>query len=132
MQFSVSKIFTVSPKKIYLAWLNSEKHSAMTGADAHISNKANAHFSAWDGYITGTNIQLISGEKIIQYWRTEDFEDDQDDSIIEIYFDEIPEGTLLTLNHFNLLEKDTSYEQGWIDNYFTPMEEYFDKGKKKK
>jgi hypothetical protein len=31
-----------------------------------------------------------------------------------------------------LLEKDTSYEQGWIDNYFTPMEEYFDKGKKKK
>ena len=35
----------------------------MTGGEAIASDQINARFSAWDDYITGTNIELIKNKK---------------------------------------------------------------------
>ena len=49
---------SATPEAIFNSWLSSEQHSAMTGGTAHTSTDVGASFDAWDGYITGTNLEL--------------------------------------------------------------------------
>ena len=54
-----------------------------------------------------------------------EFADDEPDSRIEILLEATDQGTRLTLVHSDLPDHGTIYEQGWIDNYFEPMQAYF-------
>mgnify|MGYP006268100277 FL=1 len=126
MEFTVDTIINASPERIYEAWLDSDEHSDMTGGDALITDDVDDKFSAWDGYIWGTTLELRENEYIKQTWRTQDFEDDQDYSTVEIFFEAVDEGTKITIKHTDLSDADEKYKQGWIDSYFTPMKEYFE------
>ena len=125
MNFEIKKSFPVSAETIYNAWLDSSKHTAMTGGEATCSNKAANSFSAWDGYITGTNIQLIPNSTIIQSWRSTDFEDNQADSQIKISLKDNNAGCTLILEHSNIPDGQPDYKNGWEEHYFQPMKDYF-------
>jgi len=128
MEFRIEAKFNVSPEVIYKAWLNSKSHSAMTGAPASINAKPGSKFSAWDGYIEGENIELEKNRRIMQSWRTSDFDHHQDDSLLEIELLPMNDGgTKLILRHSNLEDHDMQYKKGWKDNYFEPMKKYFAK-----
>jgi uncharacterized protein YndB with AHSA1/START domain len=125
VEFDVSEVFQATPEELYQAWLDSEGHSAMTGGQAETSPESGAPFTAWDGYIQGRNLELTPPSRIVQAWRTTEFADSDPDSILEIRFEPVEEGTRLTIHHSQLPSHGTVYEQGWIDNYFIPMREYF-------
>jgi len=127
MEFTLTTIIATSPELIYEAWLSSEKHTAMTGGEAIVSDKINDTFSAWDGYISGKNIELESGKRIVQSWRTVQFEEDEVDSQIEILLSEKDGDTELTLIHTKVPESGEHYKKGWDDSYFQPMKDYFNK-----
>jgi activator of HSP90 ATPase len=114
-----------TPTEIYQAWLSTEGHSAMTGGEANCSDQVGSHFEAWDGYIEGKNLELIENKKIVQSWRTSEFEDNDEDSILNISLNEVKNGTELILIHTNIPEGQTQYKQGWLDHYFEPMKSYF-------
>ena len=129
--FTLTTTIPASAQEIYDAWLDSLLHSEMTGGKASMSDEVDAEVSAWDGYITGRNVELVPGERIVQSWRTRQFTDEHEDSIITVTFEEAEEGTLLTLVHSNVPEGQTSYEQGgWQEHYFEPMKEYFARRKR--
>ena len=91
-----------------------------------MSEQIGAEVSAWDGYISGRNLELVPGQRIVQSWRTSEFADEQGDSVITILLQEADEGTLLTLEHSNVPDEQRSYEEtGWQENYFEPMVVYF-------
>tara|TARA_Y100001972_G_C7665463_1_gene336346 strand:+ start:4791 stop:5186 length:396 start_codon:yes stop_codon:yes gene_type:complete len=117
--------FPVPPLVLYTAWLNSKPHSEMTGGEAHCSDTEGEKFTAWDGYIEGTNISLNPHKEIIQKWRTADFKDSDPDSTIKIEFEETSNGCLMTLTHSEIPEGQPDYHQGWIDNYLEPMKDHF-------
>jgi uncharacterized protein YndB with AHSA1/START domain len=124
--FTLTTTIPASPQEIYEAWLDSLAHSEMTGGDASMSDAASADVSAWDGYITGRNVELVPGERIVQSWRTTQFTDEHEDSLITVTLEEVEDGTLLTLLHTNVPDAQTSYEHGgWQEHYFDPMKEYF-------
>lgn len=125
IHFEVSAEITASPKQIYEAWLNSEQHSSMTGGSAIVSDMVGDSFTAWDGYIEGRNLELKPGEKIIQHWRTSEFDPSDDNSRLEIVFEAMKGGTLVTIRHSNLPNHGMQYKSGWVENYFDPMKEYF-------
>jgi len=125
-QFTLSTILPATPQSIYRAWLDTRLHSAMTGGTAVMSSQPGAKISAWDGYISGANIELVPGERIVQTWRTTKFADTDPDSTITVHLLSTPEGTRLTLTHSNVPDGHTSYEQGgWQQFYFEPMRRYF-------
>lgn len=125
-EFEVSTIIRRPPQEVYDAWLDSKKHSKMTGgARAKVSIKVGEEFETWDGYITGKNLKLEPGKRIVQAWRTSEFADDEEDSQIEVIFTPIEEGTKLILRHTKLPPHGEIYRQGWVDSYFEPMKEYF-------
>ena len=130
MEFTLKTIIDTSPKIIYTTWLNSNGHSKMTGGVASISDKIGDNFTAWDGYIEGKNLELETNKRILQSWRTSDFEEADEDSQIEILLNEIDGQTELTLIHTNLSEHGEQYKNGWDNHYFKPMKEYFSQIKK--
>lgn len=130
MEFTLVAIIDSSPKEIYTTWLNSERHSKMTGGIASISDKIGEKFTAWDGYIEGVNLILEPNKRILQSWRTSDFDEGEGDSQIEILLKEKNGKTELTLIHSNLSDHGEQYKKGWDDHYFKPMKSYFSQLKK--
>jgi uncharacterized protein YndB with AHSA1/START domain len=124
--FTLTTTIAASPQEVYEAWLDSAIHSQMTGGEASMSEETGAEISAWDGYITGRNLELVPGERIVQSWRTTQFTDEHEDSQITLTLEAVEDGTLLTLEHTNVPDAQRGYEQsGWQTHYFDPMEKYF-------
>lgn len=124
--YTLTSIIPATPQQIYAAWLDSLAHSDMTGGEASMSDEEGAAISAWDGYITGRNLELVPGKRIVQSWRTSRFTDAHEDSIVTISLKAATGGTLLTLVHSNVPDDQRNYEDGgWEDNYFAPMKDYF-------
>ena len=125
VNFEVSEEIRATTQKIYEAWLDSDQHSAMTGGEAIVSDLVGESFTAWDGYIEGKNIELEPVSRIVQHWRTSEFEDSDEDSRLEIDFRPSGGNTLITIRHSNLPEHGMQYKMGWVENYFEPMKAYF-------
>ena len=125
VQFEIKTVLATTPENVYTAWLNSESHSLMTEAEAEIYPEVGKEFTTWDDYISGKNIELIPGQKIIQKWRTVEFKDSDQDSHLEINLKEVPDGCEITILHTDIPDGQPDYEQGWKDAYFRPMKKYF-------
>ena len=125
--FTVSDRIPATPHAVCDAWMSSDQHGAMTGGRAEIDPRPGGAFQAWDGYITGTTLELEPGRRIVQSWRTSDFAPDDLDSRIEVLLEAAGPGTLITLHHTDIPEGQSGYEQGWRDNYFDPMRAFFTK-----
>jgi activator of HSP90 ATPase len=127
-EIQLSVILPATSQQVYDAWLSSKEHAAFTGAVARINNKVGSGFIAWDGYITGKNLELDAGKMIRQSWRTDEFPVDAEDSLLEITLEDIDGTCKLLLKHRNIPDgQGLQYEQGWKDFYFTPMKAYFNK-----
>ena len=125
IEFEVSGHLLATPQQVYDAWLESEGHTAMTGGKAECSDAVGGEFTAWDGYISGRNVALESGSRIVQSWRTTQFADDELDSQIELLFEGSDGGTRVTLSHTNVPDGGEHYQSGWQSHYLEPMADYF-------
>lgn len=126
--FIIDEIFKVEPSVIFSGWLDSDIHSKMTGAEANYSNYEDGRYVAWGGYIFGKVHELVLNRKIVLTFRTMEYTLEDQDSVITIEFEPVPEGTKLTLFHYNIPHRFglNHFKQGWIDYYFAPMKYYFE------
>ncbi len=126
-EFTVEAVISARPLVIYAAWLDGKSHTNMTGGEATGEATVGSEFTAWDGYIWGKNLELEPANRILQSWRTSQFTDDDEDSVIEVTLAAHgDESTTVTLKHSNVPnDQAAGYEGGWVDHYFEPMEAYF-------
>jgi activator of HSP90 ATPase len=128
MKNGFTLIVTIHAKAeiIYKAWLSSEGHSSITGSPAKVNGTVGGDFVAWDGYIQGMFLELEENKRIMQAWRTAEFPEEAEDSIVEILLEEEHGKTKLTLKHTNIPSGQAdSYKTGWEDFYFKPMKAFF-------
>ena len=125
IEFEVSDVIPATPDAIYSAWLSSDEHSRMTGSPASVSAEVGDEFEAWDEYIHGKNLELQPPGRIYQSWRTSEFDDNEEDSLLEVLPESEGNGTRVTIRHSNLPDDGMHYREGWKDSYFTPMKEHF-------
>lgn len=125
--FTLDATIPARPREVYDTWLSSHGHRAMTGsAMARIAARRGGTFVLWNGYITGRNLTLVPGRRIVQSWRTTKFAKDDPDSQIEVVLRRARGGTKLTLNHSNVPDGHFHYRDGgWQKSYFKPMRKYF-------
>jgi len=125
-EFTLSETFNTSAETIYKTWLSTEGHTLMTGSSAKVDGTVNGEFTAWDGYIWGTFLELELNKKITQAWRTSEFSEEAEDSRVEILLAEKNGVTTLTLSHSNIPKGQAEgYKTGWHDFYLKPMKEHF-------
>ncbi len=70
--------------------------------------------------------RLEPSSRILQLWRTSEFKDSDEDSLLEVLFESAEYGTKIRIRHTQLPEHGMQYQQGWRDAYLTPMKAYFD------
>ena len=125
--FEVSAIFSISKKSLYEAWLDSKQHTLFTGGEAIIESFRGGNYTAWDGYISGKILELEPYSRIVQTWRSTEFDQSEPDSILEVLFEEVSAGTKIILKHSEIPNGQSErYETGWEEHYFQPMKAYFE------
>ncbi len=111
---------------VYKALLSSKEHSAFTGSKASCSDKVGSTFTAWDGYISGKNIELTKGKQIVQEWKTTEWPEGYPPSILKISLRKKEDGTELTMVQSKVPASQVKqYDEGWHESYWIPMKEYF-------
>lgn len=115
----------VTPQQLYDALMTSKQHSQFTGDKAKISTKVGGKFTAYDGYISGKNLELVPGKKIVQLWRGSDWPAGEY-STVTFSFKKLTTGTQLTFVQKEVpVEFYTDIKQGWKDFYWQPLKEFF-------
>ena len=61
--------FNAPPATVYDLLADSKKHSAVTGRKATISRKIGGAFSVSGDDVSGVNVDLVPGRRIVQAWR---------------------------------------------------------------
>ena len=61
--------FKASPAAVYDLLADSRRHSAVTGRKATISRKVGGTFSTCGNEVSGVNVDLVPGRRIVQAWR---------------------------------------------------------------
>jgi activator of HSP90 ATPase len=115
-------------EEVYDAFMEADKHSAFTGSRATSDPRVGGKFTAWDGYISGKNLELEKPKKIVQEWKTTEWPDGYPPSRFELTLRKTKEGTEISMIHSNVpAEQADDIKQGWIDFYWNPLKKYFSK-----
>ena len=124
-----TEIFHTDPEDLYKCIMDSRIHSSFTGGEAVIEDKEGTEFTAFDGYVTGKNIVLERGKKIVQTWRAEEegWPEDHFSEVVFI-FEKVKEGTKLEFFHTGIPEhKAADIAKGWTDFYWEPLKDFLNR-----
>ena len=123
-----SETFNASPHDVYELLMDSDNHTRFTGAKATISREIGGSFTAYDGALSGTILELVPDSKIVESWRG------SDEGWVEGHFstatftlEAIDGGTRLIFVQTGVPE--ASYEQinkGWQTYYWPKMREFLE------
>ena len=107
--------FHASPKEVYDAYLDSRRHARFTGQSATMSRKEGGKFTAGDGYISGTNVELIPGKRIVQAWRASEWPDGVY-SILRFELKPKGKGTRMVVDHLAVPDAfRDGVDSGWYE-----------------
>jgi activator of HSP90 ATPase len=113
------------PKALYDLYMNAKQHSLIAGSPVKVSAKNGAPFSAWGGYITGTNLQLVKDKLIVQTCRGSDWDAADSDSTFTIVLEPKGKDVVLHAIHANVPDVHAGHlAKGWYDHYWNPWKQH--------
>ncbi len=120
--------FKATPMQVYEMLMDSKNHESLSGEKAEISNHVGGAFTAWGSHISGFNLVLKPGSKIVQAWRATGWWPDHY-SIAIFDIEAAEDGTKLSFTQIGIPpERYSGHYRGWIEAYWTPMQEVFERG----
>jgi activator of HSP90 ATPase len=121
-----SVTFGATPAELYELFMDSSKHSAVTGASANFSRKVGGKWTAFGGMLLGKNLALVPNRMIVQAWRSSEWKAEDPDSILVVQFEKSgSSGTTVSLTHVRVPKYDHKrVTQGWKKYYWEPWKEY--------
>jgi uncharacterized protein YndB with AHSA1/START domain len=121
--------FPASPRTVYELLMDSRKHAALSGEPARISRRVGGTFTAWGCHISGINLVLKPGRRIVQAWRATGWWPDHY-SIVVFDIKKTPRGSTLTFTQIGVPpHRYSGHNRGWIEAYWTPMKEALTQGR---
>ena len=114
-----------SPREVYEAYLDSAQHSRFTGQRARLSRREGGSFTAGDTYISGYNLELVRGKRIVQAWRASEWPPGAY-SILRLELRPRGKGSRLVVDHLGIPDEyRDGVDAGWHEFYWEPMKAYF-------
>ena len=123
--FERTGVVPATPEQVYAAWVDGAGHAAMTGADASSDPRVGGRFRAWGGYISGTYTALEAPFRLAFRWRTSQWPEEAEDSLVDVELRPHPEGCTVTIRHRGIPDGQPDYDQGWLEHYLQPMQRHF-------
>jgi uncharacterized protein YndB with AHSA1/START domain len=126
-------VFKASPARVYEALTDAGifqkivvlsgaiKSMALSSPPARISLEPGGPFALFGGYITGRQIELEPGVRIVQVWRSAGWEPHLY-SIARFEISEHPDGAKLVFDHVGFPSDDAQgLATGWQEHYWAPL-----------
>jgi activator of HSP90 ATPase len=121
--------FRASPDVLFDIYLDSRKHTAVTGATARMSRSVGARFTAYAGHIRGRNLAIVPKRLIVQSWRGSDWKSSDLDSVLVLVLSKARRGARVSLVHANVPDAHAaSINRGWATYYWKPWKAYLRRG----
>src|SRR5438874_8633856 len=120
--------FKADPATVYDLLADSRKHTALTGRQAIISRKIGGTFTIGESDVTGINVDLVPGRRIVQAWRHRRFPEGIF-SMAAVTLTPTPDGgTELVLTQ-RVVPTDLipQLEQTWREHYSASIKAYRDR-----
>ena len=120
-----SLVLPASAERLFGMYIDPATHQAITGGAVEIGDRRGDHFSAFNGVLTGTMIEVVPARLIVQSWRSTKFKEEDPDSTLILCFTPEADGGRIDLIHFDVPDHD--YEgvtQGWEQYYWSPWRTY--------
>lgn len=125
-------VVPATPTEVYAAFMDAKKHSAFTGSKATIDARVGGKFTAWDEYISGKNLELTEGKRIVQEWVNSEWPENLPPSRLELTFKKVKGGTEISMVHSDVpSDQAEELKEGWDEFYWKPLKAYFRKSLKK-
>lgn len=117
--------FKASPATVYELLADAGKHSALTGKRATISERIGGAFSTCDDEVSGVNVDLVPGRRIVQAWRHRKFPEGVFSMAAVTLTPTADGGTALVLTHRGVpKELIPETEQRWRELYWSRIREH--------
>jgi uncharacterized protein YndB with AHSA1/START domain len=118
-------VLNAEPGRVYDALMDSKKHSEFTGGPAEIEARAGGTMSCHGGFVTGRNIELVTGKRVVQAWRGKDWAE----GVYSVAtFALEPEGTgktKLSFTQHGVPDDQVEHiAKGWYSHYWEPLAKY--------
>jgi uncharacterized protein YndB with AHSA1/START domain len=118
--------FSAPPSKVYRALVDSVQHAKFTSAPADIGAGPGDAWSAYGGKISGRNVELVDGARIVQTWRAGNWPEGVH-SIVRFELTAAGGGTKVVLDHDALSEDQVPHiDGGWTKMYWEPLRKYLE------
>lgn len=69
MSIQREAMIPADPARVYEVLVDGEALSALSGMSGTAARSAGVEFTAFDGHVTGRQVELVPGERIVQAWR---------------------------------------------------------------
>lgn len=110
-----------NPRELFNTFLDSRKHTALTGAPAKIGKRVGAAFTAFAGQVSGRTLLIVPGRLIVQSWRSKGWKASDSDSILMLEFSKTKGGGRIDLVHVGVPQHDRGgVTVGWKKYYWVP------------
>lgn len=112
-----------APRELFNTFLDSKKHTALTGAPAKVGKKAGAAFTAFAGQLSGRTLLVVPGRLIVQSWRSKGWKASDPDSILILEFSKTKAEGRIDLVHVGVPPHDRrGVTNGWKRYYWVPWQ----------
>jgi activator of HSP90 ATPase len=120
-------IRNATPRQVYDVLMDSRRHALLTGSAARIGRRVGDRFTAGDGWITGRNVELEPGRRIVQDWRGNEPGWPADHfSSLRIVLRPVPNGTFLVMYQSRVPAlHGAMIRDGWWRHYWDPLQKLF-------
>jgi len=119
--------FKASPSAVYETLMDSRTHAKFSGSPARISRKLGGTFTAYGKYISGANLELVPGKKIVQLWRSANWPKFHY-STVTYELTKVRGGTRLKFTQVGVPDDDYNNKKtGWPQAYWQPMKTLLEK-----
>lgn len=117
--------FNAPPTTVYYLLADPKKHSAVTGRKATISRKIGGAFSISENEVSGINVDLVPGRRIVQAWRNRRFPEGIFSMAAVTLTPTADGGTELVLTHRGVpKELIPETELAWREQYWSKIKAY--------
>jgi uncharacterized protein YndB with AHSA1/START domain len=119
-----------APAELYAMYLDPAAHAAFTqGGEVTIGPTVGSEWSAFGGRIGGRILALTPGRRIVQSWRSFEWNDPELDAILVLAFGPAGIGARVDLVQVGVPERlRGSLEAGWPVRYWQPWRAYLEGG----
>lgn len=109
----------VEPTTLFDFYTNAEKHAALTGAPAEISDRIGDEYRVYGDFASGINLLVEPDKLIVQTWRSKSWNESDVDSILILRFLINGNDTDLYLTHADIPARETDTTlKAWHDFYW--------------